>query len=311
MEIIMTELEKIEYAKSFLDKLANGIDPTDNSPIPNGDVASKARVVGCYKYVSDVLGTLIANPAIANDLCKTSEWNVTPGVLSAIECSRSYVSITKFAQRIDASLQSKRKFTAHVINPWLCANGYLEQVTEFDGKNVKRPTQKGIEIGFLLEQTVSTSGKVHRGIRMNYTAQCFVRDHLTEIIAHSKNSNSKMPKSDSVTAFRITPQELSAFVPAQQPVLISQLAYMISALQANPSSKISPTDLTDWLLSLGLLEIVNVGGKNYKLPTEAGREIGISQETRRSQNGDYVVALYNHDAQMFIVDNLPTLPSAE
>ena len=132
----MTELEKIEYAKSFLDKLANGIDPTDNSPIPNGDVASKARVVGCYKYVSDVLGTLIANPAIANDLCKTSEWNVTPGVLSAIECSRSYVSITKFAQRIDASLQSKRKFTAHVINPWLCANGYLEQVAVRESNQV-------------------------------------------------------------------------------------------------------------------------------------------------------------------------------
>ena len=37
----MTELEKIEYAKSFIDKLANGINPLDDSPIPDNDIARK------------------------------------------------------------------------------------------------------------------------------------------------------------------------------------------------------------------------------------------------------------------------------
>ena len=32
----MTEVEKIEYAKMFLDKLANGINPIDGSIIPQG-----------------------------------------------------------------------------------------------------------------------------------------------------------------------------------------------------------------------------------------------------------------------------------
>ena len=32
----MTELEKITYAKSFIDKLANGINPLDDTPIPHG-----------------------------------------------------------------------------------------------------------------------------------------------------------------------------------------------------------------------------------------------------------------------------------
>ncbi len=307
----MTELEKIAYAKSFLDKLAAGIDPTDNSPIPEGDVAAKARVVGCYTYVSDLLGTLVANPLVVNDLYKSDEWKVTPEVLASIECSHYYVSVSKFAGRIDAALRSRRKFTAHEINPWLFANGYLEQVTEYDGKSVKRPTQKGIEVGFLLEQTVTPSGRVQSGIRLNYTAQCFIRDHLPEIIGHAQSGNSKVPPADRPISFHITAKELAHFIPTQQPILISQLAYMISVLQPNPNIKLKPTDLTDWLQELGLLEISCVNGKNYKLPTAAGREIGISQETRHRESGDYIVALYNADAQRFIVDNLTAVARVE
>ena len=35
----MTDLPKIVYAKSFIDKLANGINPLNDTPIPEGDVA--------------------------------------------------------------------------------------------------------------------------------------------------------------------------------------------------------------------------------------------------------------------------------
>ena len=39
----MTELEKIEYAKSFIDKLANGVNPIDDSLIPDDDVVNNVR----------------------------------------------------------------------------------------------------------------------------------------------------------------------------------------------------------------------------------------------------------------------------
>lgn len=39
----MTEIEKIEYAKSFIDKLANSINPLDDSPIP-GRISSTMSV---------------------------------------------------------------------------------------------------------------------------------------------------------------------------------------------------------------------------------------------------------------------------
>ena len=52
----MTELEKIAYAKSFIDKLANGINPLDGTPIPEGDITNNVRLSRCFFYVSDILG---------------------------------------------------------------------------------------------------------------------------------------------------------------------------------------------------------------------------------------------------------------
>ena len=57
----MTELEKIEYAKSFIDKLANGINPLDDSPIPDNDIANNVRLSRCFFYVSDILRQVIEN----------------------------------------------------------------------------------------------------------------------------------------------------------------------------------------------------------------------------------------------------------
>lgn len=299
----MTELEKIAYAKSFLDKLANGTDPTNDSPVPEDDVAAKQRIIGCFSYVSNLLGTLIVTPSAINELYKTDQWLVTPEILSRIECTRSYVSVGKFAQRVDAALHGKHKFTAHPINVWLFTGGYVEQVYDHNRKEFKRPTQKGIDAGLVLEQSVSSSGRITRGIRLSYVAQCLIRDHLPEIISQGRaNRSPVMPPSSTATGIRA--ENLAAYIPTEQPVLISQLAHMLSALQPDGAPKINPTALTEWLLQMRLLEITPMGGKNYKLPSEAGREIGISVETRHSPNGDYAVALYNADAQRFIVDHL-------
>lgn len=60
----MTELEKIAYAKSFIDKLANGINPIDNQPVAEEDVVNNVRLTRCFFYVSDILRQVIENGGI-------------------------------------------------------------------------------------------------------------------------------------------------------------------------------------------------------------------------------------------------------
>ena len=61
----MTELEKIAYAKSFIDKLANGVNPIDDSTIPDSDIVNNVRLSRCFFYVSDILRQVIENGGIA------------------------------------------------------------------------------------------------------------------------------------------------------------------------------------------------------------------------------------------------------
>ena len=44
----MTELEKIERAKIYMDKLANGINPIDDSIIPDEDIINNVRLSRCF-----------------------------------------------------------------------------------------------------------------------------------------------------------------------------------------------------------------------------------------------------------------------
>ena len=56
---MMTEIEKIEYTKEFIDKLAKGINPLDDTPIPEGDLVNHVRLSRCFSYVSGILGKII------------------------------------------------------------------------------------------------------------------------------------------------------------------------------------------------------------------------------------------------------------
>ena len=48
----MTELETIQRAKMYLDKLAQGIDPISGQEIPNDSVLNNVRLARCFFYVS-------------------------------------------------------------------------------------------------------------------------------------------------------------------------------------------------------------------------------------------------------------------
>ena len=48
----MTELEKMERAKMYLDKLANGIDPITDQELPDDTVLNNVRLARCFFYTS-------------------------------------------------------------------------------------------------------------------------------------------------------------------------------------------------------------------------------------------------------------------
>lgn len=300
----MTNLEKIAYAKTFIDKLAMGIDPTDDTAIPDGDVLTKPRLSKCFNFVSDVLSKIIDNPNLVSEIYKSPEWVVTPQVISSIECSYTRVSLGTFAKRIDAALASTRKFTANEINNWLAYKGFIERNVVLRCKN---PTEEGLRIGLKLDAVTKDNGKIKHYLRCDISAQKFIRDNLEEIIifAAQNNSTDNSSKDISGIPFFLTNEELSNFQFSSRPLLISEIAEKLNNLKRNDGMrKIKATDITEWLLKVGALKRICINEQTFKLPGEEGAILGISVEHRTGKQGQYTVALYNMDAQKFIIDNI-------
>ena len=59
----MTELDTIKRAKMYMEKLSQGINPIDGTPVPEGDLTRNARMSRCFAYVAQVLDKVVTNTA--------------------------------------------------------------------------------------------------------------------------------------------------------------------------------------------------------------------------------------------------------
>ena len=109
-------------------------------------------------------------------------------------------------------------------------------------------------------------------------------------------------------AFRLSLEERDQVEFSFRPISASELARrMNNAAGTQDCKKITYRQITDWLVEVGMLKLVeNVAGTQRR-PTESGKKMGISVESRIGQSGPYQVVLYSAEAQRFIVDNVDAI----
>ena len=117
----MTELETMQRAKMYLDKLAQGIDPISNQEVPGDSVLNNVRLARCFFYVSDVLGKVIANGGVVGQVTKTQDFAITPEQMVSVQIFEYPIRITEFTdalyQVVDNPLMKKLSTTK--ITEWL------------------------------------------------------------------------------------------------------------------------------------------------------------------------------------------------
>ena len=181
----MTELEKIAYAKSFIDKLANGINPLDDTPIPDDDIANNVRLSRCFFYVSDILRQVYENGGVTKPK-RTPKipFAVTLEQLEKFEYSAEPIAVSEIAKRIYAMADNENmeKVSYRQINQWLLNIGML-YLHDFGGqKPVKRPTEEGNQIGITVETRIGRYGE-YQVVLYNEEAQRFILDNLEAVVA--------------------------------------------------------------------------------------------------------------------------------
>lgn len=71
--------------------------------------------------------------------------------------------------------------------------------------------------------------------------------------------------------------------------------------------KLKVTAITNWLVSINILEVITINNKNIKKVTASSEDLGLTEEERLGQYGKYFAVTYNKNAQQFIIDNLNSI----
>lgn len=182
----MTELETLERARMYLEKLANGIDPIDGSQIPDGDVVNNVRLRRCFFYVADVLRQVIENGGISGEKERKEKkrpFSLPPGKRGAFAFSPQPVTISELSGRINDlnADENMTKLPYRAIRDWLAELAMLQETVNSEGKTTRHPTPLGESIGIALESRTGQNG-TYFVVVYGLEAQHFILDHLDEIV---------------------------------------------------------------------------------------------------------------------------------
>lgn len=184
----MKEIEKIEYAKSFIDKLANGINPLDDTAIKDDDIVNNVHLLRCFFYVSDVLRQVIENGGVHKKKNSFVKFELSAEQLSKFSYSDSPIPISAIAKRLNDLITDENmcKISYKDLTNWLLSINMLLESTTHNGKTTKRPTEQGNSIGIFTEVRTGQKGE-YVVVVYNKEAQTFILDNLEAIVALKYN----------------------------------------------------------------------------------------------------------------------------
>lgn len=206
----MTEVEKLQRAKMYVDKLANGINPLDDSPVPKQDIINHIRLSRCLFYVSDVLRQVIENGGVSP---KAKASPKSPFYLTD-EQKRKYVpsaiplSVSEITQSLNAAadLEKCKKLKYSQITDWLVEIGALRIQQDLNGKTKKYPTSHGLDLGITSETRNGANGE-YRVTVYNEAAQRFIVDNLDAVLAVDQKAKEKVRAENQGQAWTQTQDE--------------------------------------------------------------------------------------------------------
>ncbi len=182
----MTEVEKVAYAKSFIDRLANGINPLDGSQIPPGDIVNNVRLSRCFFYVSDILRQVIEAGGTVSRRPKSrgkAPFSLSPEQLEAYQFTQFPIPISEVAKRLNNLNEDEgmKRLTHRQLTGWLVGIGALREFEGEDGKLRREPTDVGAGLGITVEDRHGQYGD-YRVVLYSREAQAFIVDNLTAFL---------------------------------------------------------------------------------------------------------------------------------
>lgn len=184
----MTELEMINRAKTYIDKLANGVNPLTDEPVSENDIVNNVRISRCFFYISDLLRRFAEGgfPKAAKK-GKKQPFIITEEQRKRFEFSETPISVSEIARRFNAAVNTEGAVQMRYsgITFWLIESGLLSVDRREDGREVKLPTAAGMELGISQEVRSGANGS-YTVVVYNENAQRYIVDNIDAILEAEK-----------------------------------------------------------------------------------------------------------------------------
>ncbi len=191
----MTELEKIKYTKGFIDKLSDGINPLDDTNIPETDLLNNERISRCMAYVSDILNSIIENSStVKKTHGKKTSFYITPEQYGLLTVADNFVFAKDISEQINQATfgNGTYKFKPAWLVSWLIETGMVEIIDDF-----KLPTKLGCDIGIKSEKRNSERIGEYYVMMYSPNAQRFIYDNLYAILEFANIEQADIPSNNS------------------------------------------------------------------------------------------------------------------
>ena len=167
------DLELLKHAQGYIEKMAKGIHPLTGEMIPNNDIVNNIRISRCLFYVNDVLKEVIHNNGVKKSTSNKIPFDLSIEQLSQYDYNED-LSISKIVSKINIlkTDDTMMKLKASQVCNWLVSIGILKFIEE-NGHKLKRPTEKGEQIGIYVEH-VMNQFKEYDIVIYNTSAQKFI-----------------------------------------------------------------------------------------------------------------------------------------
>ncbi len=188
-----TEIEVLQRAKMYIEKLANGIDPMTDREVKEDDCINNVRLSRCFFYVANVIGKVIENGGQVSGPKRkmgTMPFAVTEDELKRFEFSDKPIALSEIAKRINAVCEKDgmKKLTYNHLADWLMSINILEYAAKSDGTTTKYPTEQGKSLGITIEKRQGMRGE-YKVVVYDRAAQEFIIDNMEAVVESIQKSD--------------------------------------------------------------------------------------------------------------------------
>ncbi len=171
----MTEEEKIKIAKTYITKLANGINPLDDMIIPESDIINNVHISRCLFYVADILEEMTDDKTEI----QKGEFYISDEDIQKFTYSETPLTLTKIIKKINAINTNKnvKKIRSRAVINRLIDLELLYSKIDENGKEIKIPTGKGVKAGITMKSCYIKRKGMSSIILYDKNAQKFIVDN--------------------------------------------------------------------------------------------------------------------------------------